>query len=324
MTDNGRWGLVALSLAAIMLTFAASLAVGDQIYGWEQVRAAFSDTPGEATIIIREVRIPRAFLAMVVGLALAVAGSLTQTLTRNPLADPGLLGVTAGAGFAVSIGAALGLAAGQFQQMVWSFLGAAITAAAVYLIGREAPLRMVLAGVAISAVIGGISLGLRLMKPDVFEVARVWAVGSVAGREQTPMAWPIALMVLGLIGAALVCRPLSSVALGEDVAQAMGVNVPLVRLVVFGLVTLLAGTATAAAGPLAFVGLIVPALARRVAAGSVAWLLGFTALWGAVLLLLSDMLGRVLLPTGEVPLSVVTAFLGGFALIAVVREGPAR
>lgn len=321
MTDRARWGLVAGSLLAGLCAVLAGLAVGEQFYGWSAVRDAIADVPGPSTDVLRQVRLPRVALAMIVGVALAVAGALTQTLTRNPLADPGLLGVTSGAAFAITIGAASGLAAGQVPQMLWSFSGAIVCGVAVFAIGRDAPLRMVLAGVALSAVLSGLSLGMRLMDPEAFDAVRSWAVGSVAGREQTPLGWPIAIMALGLLGAAVVARSLGAVALGDDVAHAMGVDVTRVRLSVLALVTVLAGTATAVAGPLAFVGLIVPTLARRPAAGSVPWLLGLSALWGAILLVLADVLGRVLLPTGEVPLSVVTAFLGGFALIVAVRDG---
>lgn len=321
MTDRSRWLLLVASALLVLVALGAGALVGENMYGLDDLLPALRGEPAPATDVIRGIRFPRGLLAIVVGVALAVAGTLTQTLTRNPLADPGMLGVTAGAAFAITLGAGAGLADGQVGQMLFAFVGAAVTGVAVYAIGRDVPLRLVLAGVALSSVLNGIALGIRLMYPDVFDTIRAWTVGSVAGREQTPMLLPVVVMILGVIGAFLVARSLGAVSLGDDVAHAMGVNVTRARVLVLVLVTLLTGTATAAAGPLAFVGLLVPALARRPSGGSVPWMLALTAVWGAGLLVLGDVVGRVLLPTGEVPLSVVTAFLGGFALIAVVRGG---
>ena len=279
-------------------------------------------SPGtdDATLIVRDVRVPRMVLAVAVGAALAGAGALIQTMTRNPLAEPGILGVTAGAGFAITLGSALGFAGGQYGQLALAVVGAVVATALVCAVGRSSPLRLLLAGVALSAVLAGASLALRLTLPDAFDRFRFWAVGSLAGREQLALAVPLLVIAAGLAGALAVARPLSALSLGDDVAHALGTRVAWTRFAVLALVTVLAGAATAVAGPIAFVGLIVPHLARRPSGGSTGWLVAFTLVLGPVLLLVSDIGSRVLLATGEVPVAVVTAIVGGVVLIWVVRR----
>nr|WP_239081696.1 iron chelate uptake ABC transporter family permease subunit [Streptomyces sp. SID9727] len=286
----------------------------------EVVRALFDYRGTDDHVIVRDVRAPRAMLAVAVGAALAVSGALIQTLARNPLAEPGILGVTAGAGFAVTIGSALGLAAGQAGQLGFAVIGSAAAAVLVAAVGRRSPLRLVLTGVALTAVLSGVSLGLRLMLPDTFDVYRFWSVGTLAGREQAPLAWPLTAIAVCLAGALLLSRALNALTLGENVAHTLGAHVGRVRTVTLVLITVLSGAATAVAGPILFVGLIVPHLARRPASGSVPWLIGYTMVLGPVLLLAADMASRVLLPTGEVPVAIVTAFLGGPMLIWAVRR----
>ncbi|NUT50120.1 MAG: iron chelate uptake ABC transporter family permease subunit, partial [Saccharothrix sp.] len=254
------------------------------------------------------------------GAALAVAGVLVQVLSRNPLAEPGVLGVTAGAGFAITVGSALGLTASAAGELGLAVLGAVVAAVVVYSVGRRSPLRLVLTGVALSSVLAGLSLGLRLVLPDVFDEYRFWAVGSLAGREQSPTTLPLVAIGVALVGALLLSRQLNAVALGDAVAHTLGANVARARIGALVLITVLAGAATAVAGPILFVGLIVPHLVRRAAGGSVPWLVTYAAVLGPVLLLLSDIGSRVLLPTGEVPVAIVTAFLGGPVLIWAVRR----
>jgi iron complex transport system permease protein len=299
----------------------ASAAVGAGAVRPHDVWTAFTGYTGtDAQVIVRDIRLPRTILAVCVGAALGMSGSLVQTLTRNPLAEPGILGVTAGAGFAISAGTVLGAAGSQPARLALALAGAVLAALLVYGVGRTAPLRLVLAGIALTFVLSGLSLALRLVYPDVLDRYRFWSVGSLAGREQTPYALPLLVIVVALAGALLAARPLAGLALGEQVAHALGARVTRIRVAVLALVTVLAGAATAIAGPIAFVGLIVPHLARRAARGSIPWLLAYTMLLGPMLLLVSDIGSRVLLPTGEVPVAVVTAFLGGPALIWVVRR----
>nr|WP_318153614.1 iron chelate uptake ABC transporter family permease subunit [Streptomyces chumphonensis] len=308
--------MVLLAVVAVL-----SIGVGARAVAPTEVVRALLDFQGtDDHVIVRDVRAPRALLAVAVGAALAVAGALIQTLARNPLAEPGILGVTAGAGFAITVGSALGLAVGQAGELAFAVLGSVAAALLVAAVGRRSPLRLVLTGVALTAVLSGVGLGLRLVLPDVFDAYRFWSVGSLAAREQAPLALPLTAIGLALLGALLLSRALNALALGETVAHTLGAGVARVRAVTLVLITVLTGAATAIAGPILFVGLIVPHLARRPAGGSVPWLILYTMVLGPVLLLLADIGSRVLLPTGEVPVAIVTAFLGGPMLIWAVRR----
>ncbi|GAB3742192.1 iron chelate uptake ABC transporter family permease subunit [Amycolatopsis oliviviridis] len=286
----------------------------------EVVRALLGDGNPSDRAVVLDIRMPRAVLAIGVGAALAVGGVLVQALSRNALAEPGVLGVTAGAGFAIAVGSAFGLAASAPAELGLAVVGAVGASTLVYAVGSRSPLRLVLAGTALSAVLLGLTLGLRLLFPDTFDVYRFWSVGSLAGREQAPTTVPLIVIGLSLLGAFAVSRQLNAIALGETVAHTLGANVARVRAITLLLITLMAGAATALAGPILFIGLIVPHLARRVAGASIPWLIAFAALLGPVLMLVADVGSRVLLPTGEVPVAIVTAFLGGPVLIWAVRK----
>ncbi|MES9589466.1 MULTISPECIES: iron chelate uptake ABC transporter family permease subunit [unclassified Streptomyces] len=322
---TGRAGpqIVLLVGGLLLLTAIAVLSMGvgaRHVPPAEVVRALFDHRGTDDQVIVRDIRAPRALLAIAVGAALAVAGALIQTLARNPLAEPGILGVTAGAGFAVTVGSALGMAGGQAGELGFAITGSVLAALLVAAVGQRSPLRLVLTGVALTAVLGGVAMGLRLMLPDVFDVYRFWSVGSLAGREQAPLALPLTAIAVSLLGALLLSRALNALTLGESVAQTLGAGVGRVRAAALVLITVLSGAATAVAGPILFVGLIVPHLVRRPAAGSVPWLILYTMVLGPILLLVADIGSRVLLPTGEVPVAIVTAFLGGPMLIWAVRR----
>ncbi|MEV3949835.1 FecCD family ABC transporter permease [Streptomyces halstedii] len=309
-------GLVLLAVVAVL-----SMGVGARPVPPAEVVRALLDYQGtDDHVIVRDVRLPRSLLAVAVGAALAVAGALIQTLARNPLAEPGILGVTAGAGFAITVGSALGLAVGQAGELGFAIVGSVLAALLVAAVGRRSPLRLVLTGVALTAVLSGVALGMRLMLPDVFDTYRFWSVGSLAAREQAPLALPLTAIVVCLLGALLLSRALNALTLGENVAHTLGAGVGRVRGLALVLITVLCGAATAVAGPILFVGLIVPHLVRKPAAGSVPWLILYTMVLGPVLLLIADIGSRVLLPTGEVPVGIVTAFLGGPMLIWAVRR----
>lgn len=316
-----RVAVLVAGLAVLAAGTVLSLGIGAHpVAPAEVLRALFAFDGADEQLIVREVRLPRAILGVAVGAALAVAGALIQTLSRNPLAEPGILGVTSGAGFALTVGSAAGIAASAVGELGVAVVGSVLATVLVYSVGRDSPLRLVLAGVALSAVLSGISLGLRLVLPDVFDQYRFWAVGSLAGREQAPLTIPLVAIGIALLGALAVSYTLNVVALGNSVAHTLGANVRRIRTVTLVLITVLSGAATAVAGPILFVGLMVPHLLRRLASGSVPWLVTFSLVAGPILMLFSDTLARILLPTGEMPVSVVTAFLGGPVLIWVVRR----
>lgn len=309
------------AVVALVAVAALSLCVGARTVPLSEVVGAFTAYAGtDDHVVVRELRLPRLWLACAVGAALAVSGALVQTLTRNPLAEPGILGVTAGASFAIVLGTALWGLDGQTATLVAAGVGAVVATLVVYAVGRESPLRLLLAGVALSAVLAGLGLGIRLTMPDVFDTYRYWSVGSLAGREQTPLGLPMAVIAVALVVAVLLVPSLSAVALGDQVATTIGTRVRTTRVVTLLVVTVLAAAATAVAGPIAFVGLIVPHVVRRAAAGSIGWLVALSVVGGPVLVLAADVLSRVLLTTGEVPVATVTAFLGGPVLIWVVRR----
>ncbi|WP_371628411.1 iron ABC transporter permease [Streptomyces sp. NBC_00341] len=315
-------GLLAGGLALLAAVAVLSMGIGARHVPPAEVVRALLDFRGtdDDHVIVRDIRAPRALLAVAVGAALAVSGALIQTLARNPLAEPGILGVTAGAGFAVTVGSALGLATGQAGELGFAIAGSVLAALLVAAVGQRSPLRLVLTGVALTAVLGGVALGMRLMLPNTFDSYRFWSVGSLAGREQVPLALPLTAMGVSLLGALLLSRALNALTLGESVAHTLGAGVGRVRAVALVLITVLSGAATAVAGPILFVGLIVPHLVRRPAGGSVPWLILYTMVLGPILLLVADICARVLLPTGEVPVAIVTAFLGGPMLIWAVRR----
>ncbi|MFE5504454.1 MULTISPECIES: FecCD family ABC transporter permease [Amycolatopsis] len=321
MTTTGRSALLGAALLGLVVVAVLSVGIGAHaIAPGEVVRALLGEGNPSDRAVVLDIRMPRAVLAIGVGAALAVGGVLVQALSRNALAEPGVLGVTAGAGFAIAVGSSFGLAASAPAELGLAVLGAVGASALVYAVGSKSPLRLVLAGTALSAVLLGLTLGLRLLFPDTFDVYRFWSVGSLAGREQAPTTIPLIVIGLSLLGAFAVSRQLNAIALGETVAHTLGANVARVRTVTLLLITLMAGAATALAGPILFVGLIVPHLARRVAGASIPWLIAFAALLGPVLMLAADVGSRVLLPTGEVPVAIVTAFLGGPVLIWAVRK----
>ncbi|EHK80214.1 ABC-type Fe3+-siderophore transport system, permease component [Saccharomonospora azurea SZMC 14600] len=316
-----RVGVLAAGVVVLAAACVASVAIGAHpVAPGEVLRALFAFDGSADHLVVRDVRVPRTLLGIAVGAALAVSGALIQTLSRNPLAEPGVLGVTQGAGFALTVGAALGVAVTAWGELVAAVLGAVLATLMVYAVGHRSTLRLLLAGVAFSAVLQGLSLGIRMMSPDTLDRYRFWAVGSLAGREQTDLTLPVTAIVLALIGAVFLSRTLNAVALGDAVAQTLGADVARVRTLTLVAITVLAGAATAVAGPILFVGLIVPHLLRRLAAGSVPWLVGYSMIAGPILMLAADTLSRVLLPTGEVPVAIVTAFLGGPVLIWAVRR----
>ena len=248
-----------------------------------------------------------------------------QAYTRNPLADPGILGVNAGATFAITMGAGfLGFAAPL--QYVWLSLGGALAVTLlVYLIGRASregatPVRMTLTGVALGAILTGLSSIIILKNLQIFSALRFWGMGSLGGRNEEVILTVAPVIVVGLLIAAFVSGSLNAIALGDDVGVSLGVNIPLTRGLAIAGVTVLAGGAVAIAGPIAFVGLMVPHAVRWFTGPDQRWILAFAVVVAPVLLLVSDVIGRVVLPDGELPVGIVTAILGAPVLILLARR----
>lgn len=313
-------------LAALALAVVLSLTVGANPLSPQAVWATLQGggTP-ETDYIVFDLRIPRTVTGLVAGAALGVAGALIQAFTRNPLADPGILGVNAGAALAVALGVAfLGLR--DVSQFVWlAFLGALVVTVAVYLIGSSGrgsadPLRLTLAGVALGAVLSGITTGLSLSDPDAFDSMRSWNAGSLLGRGFDVILPVLPFVVAGLALALLLAPGLNAIGLGEDVARAQGANVAGIRVGVIAAVTLLAGAATALAGPISFIGLMVPHVIRWTFGVDQRLILPFSAVLAPIILLLADVLGRVIIAPAEVPVGIVAAFVGAPVLIVLARR----
>lgn len=274
--------------------------------------------------IIRDSRLPRAILGVLAGSALGIAGALVQSMTRNALAEPGILGVNAGASLAIVIAVGT-FGVNGFNSYVWfAFGGAVLATGAVYLVGMAGarssdPVRLVLAGVALGAVLSGIGTALALVHPSAFDQLRAWTIGSLEGRSGEVMVPLTAAVLVGFVLAAFTGRSLNALALGDDTALALGYKVGRARVLILLAVTVLAGAATAAVGAISFLGLMAPHLARRFSGPDARWMLAYTAVLAPVILLLADVLGRVIIP-GELEAGVVCAFIGAPVLIVLARR----
>lgn len=319
------WGVVALSVVLIATTL-SSLAVGAQSIAFSTVwQTLFSPDTSEASSILWTLRIPRTALGIIAGIAFGVAGALIQALTRNPLADPGILGVNAGAGFAVTL--AIGVfGIGSISGYIWfAFGGAIVSTVCVYAIGASgrgaaSPVTLVLAGVALAAVLTACSTFVTLMDEETFRGLRTWGLGSVAGAPIAHTLYIAPFVACGLLLAACIAGPLNAVALGDDLAAALGARVTLTRTIGIVAVTLLAGAATALTGGLAFIGLMVPHIVRWFTGPDQRWILLCTALGAPSMVLAADVIGRVIAPPGEIQAGVLTAIIGAPILIALVRR----
>ncbi|WP_250029488.1 FecCD family ABC transporter permease [Paractinoplanes maris] len=325
LTD--RRPLILLGLAAaVVVAVALSLAIGAQWLRPAEVWQAVTDPDpaAPATAIVRELRLPRTVLGVLVGSALGAAGALMQGHTRNPLADPGLLGIAAGASFAVVLGIQLGT--GGLTGYIWfAFAGALLASVAVFGIasgrrGGPTPVTLALAGMAISALLASFTQSILLADDASLNVFRFWVVGSLSGRDATVAAQVAPFIAAGLLLAMVNAPALNALGLGEEVARALGQRVLPARAVGVAAIVLLAGAATAACGPIGFLGLIVPHVARYLVGPDHRWLIPASALAGAVVLLLADVLGRVVVSPGELQTGIVLAAVGAPFFVALVRS----
>lgn len=314
-------------LLLLALAAALSLTIGAKSLPIGTVFTAFSGTcqSADCTIVL-DARLPRTLAGLLAGVALGLAGALMQTLTRNPLADPGLLGVNSGASFAIVLGAALfGITSPQ-GQLLLAFCGALCASLLVAFTGSQgggqlSPVRLTLAGVALAAVLEGLSNGIALLNPDVYDQLRFWQAGSLDIRTLQTLKIVLLPVVVAGIAALLLSRALNSLSTGNDTATALGSRVARTQLIGLIVITVLCGSATAVVGPIAFIGLMMPHMARWLVGADHRWSLPVTLLATPALLLFADVIGRLLVP-GELRVSVVSAFLGAPVLIWLVRRQP--
>lgn len=324
---NSVWLLVLLGVLVLLVI--ASITIGSRNVDWADIVAALggaTDNIGQGAIAKR---IPRTVLAMLVGAALGLAGAVMQGVTRNPLADPGILGVNMGASLAVVIGMAW---FGLWTQtsMIWvAIIGAAAAAVFVYTIGSlgrggSTPLKLALAGAATSAALASFVTAVILPRGDIAGSVRSWQIGGVGGANFDAISQALPFFVLGFAICLLSARSLNSLALGDDMAAGLGERVALARGIASLGAVLLCGAATAIAGPIAFVGLVVPHLCRLLIGIDNRWLLPFSALVGAGLLTAADVVGRIVARPAEIDVGIITALIGAPFFVYIVRRQKLR
>ncbi|MFB8140965.1 FecCD family ABC transporter permease [Streptomyces parvus] len=335
MTRPARWrpALLVVALAALLAVLCLlSIGLGALSIPPGDVVKALTGQPTGPRIedVIWSVRIPRTALGLAAGAALGLSGCVMQALTRNPLADPGILGVSAGAAFAIVIAAGVA-GIGSLLGYIWfAFAGAMAASVVVYLLGRmgrsgSTPVKLALAGVAVTAVLSSLTSAVVLTDPAALDRFRFWSAGSLADQDASTVLRILPFLGLGALLALASAPALNSLALGDDVAASLGRRLGLVRLQGVVAVTLLTGAAVAVIGPVVFLGLVVPHVARVIAqyAGlgpDHRWLLPLSAGLAAALLLGADILGRVIARPVEVQAGIIVAFIGGPFFIALVRR----
>ncbi len=316
------WMLILLT--ALVAVSVVSLLIGAGEVGPRRVLGLLqSASDSEAQFIVWELRAPRTLIGIVVGIALGVAGALLQAISRNPLAEPGLLGVSAGAAFAVALALVLGASAATLRISV-AQLGALIGCVCVLSVARfrgvgNDPVRLVLAGAAFSGLLGSLTSLMLLYDQRAADEIRFWVIGSLAGRRLDDLVAVLPSLLVAAIAVVIMARPLAALALGERAASGLGHHPTLIRWVAVGCVALLVGAATAIAGPIAFVGLVVPFVARAFAGPDIRRTLWFCLPIGPLIVLSADIISRVAVAPSELPLGVLTALCGAPVLIAVVR-----
>ncbi|MEC4020852.1 FecCD family ABC transporter permease [Streptomyces sp. H27-D2] len=316
-------GLLAAAVLLLLITL-ASIAIGAKPIPLDQVWHGllhFTDT--DADVVVRDVRLPRTVLGLLVGAALGLGGAVMQALTRNPLADPGVLGVNAGASAAV-VTAISFFGVTSLSGYVWfAFLGAAVVSVLVYALGGSrgaTPVRLALAGTAMTAALYGYVNAVELLDHASLDKMRFWTVGSLASADMAVVKQVAPFVVAGVLLALCLARPLNAVALGDDTARALGARLTRTRVLAMAAITLLCGAATAACGPIVFVGLMVPHLVRSLTGPDLRWSLPYAAVLSPVLLLGADVVGRVVARPSELQVGIVTALIGGPVFIYLVRR----
>jgi len=303
--------------------------VGTRSVGWFDISAALAgkvDTIGRAAVAVR---IPRTLLAVVAGAALGLSGAVMQGVTRNPLADPGILGVNMGASLAVVIGVAW-FNITSAEAYIWTaILGAGCAAVFVYCIGslgrgKATPLKLALAGAATSVAFSSLVIAVVLPRNDIAGGIRSWQIGGVGGATFERIMPVLPFLVIGFAISLLSARKLNSLALGDELAAGLGERVALARAVASLGAILLCGATTAICGPIGFVGLVVPHLCRQLVGVDHRWLLPFATVAGACLLVAADIVGRIVARPAELDVGIVTALVGAPFFIAIVRRQRVR
>lgn len=314
-----------LGLLALVASAVVSVGFGTVDVEPTQIWAALVASDGSTEhVIIRTIRLPRAMIAVSVGASLAVAGAVMQGITRNPLASPGILGVNAGAALAVVVAIFL-LDSSSLATYAWfAFGGAGIAAVAVYGLasmgrGGPTPLKLTVAGAAIAALLSSLTTGILIVNQRTLDEVRFWLAGSIAGRDLNLFLQVAPYLAFGMAASLLMGRQITTLALGDDVATGLGQRTAWVKAIAVGCVVLLAGGSVAVAGPIGFVGLVVPHVARFFVGADYRWILPYAAVLGGIFLVLADVAARLVVRPQEIPVGAMTALIGGPFFVYLVR-----
>ncbi|MES1040427.1 FecCD family ABC transporter permease [Peribacillus simplex] len=322
-----KWMGLFITILLLLFLLCSSIVYGYTDTTWKLAIDAFTDFNGtNEHIVIQSVRLPRALIASAIGASLAISGVLMQTLTKNPLASPDIFGVNAGAGLAVVTGVTV-FGISNLQVFTWlSFIGAAIAAISIYMIGSMGrggltPMKLTLAGAAMTAMVASLTQGLLVSNEALLEQVLFWLAGSVSGRSLDNLVAVLPYLVVGWGLALIMSGKMNVLSMGEDVAKGLGLNIVFLKLVLGLAIILLAGGSVAVAGPIGFIGIVVPHLTRSIVGIDHRWLIPFSGLFGAVLLIAADIISRYILMPREVPVGVMTAIIGTPFFIYIARKG---
>lgn len=316
--------LVGVGLLVVCLLWSITLGAADitpeVVY---EALVHYDDTEFDH-LIIQTVRLPRVLAGFIVGASLAVAGAVMQGLTRNPLADSGILGINSGASFAVVLGITLLGNPSLSMYAVFALIGAGIAAVLVYALGSmgrggSTPLKLTLAGIILTAFISSFTTAILIGNQDTLEKIRFWTAGSLAGRDMPLLIQTFPYMLVGLFGALIISRQITTISLGEDVAKGLGQNTIWVKAVAAVVIVLLAGGAVALAGPIGFVGLVIPHVVRFIVGVDYRWVIPYSAVLGAILVTVADVAARVIIRPQELPVGVMMAVIGAPFFVWLAR-----
>lgn len=322
----GRSLGLSATFAALVGLGLLSVVIGSHAVTLDDITAAVTGVPAnDVERVVRYVRIPRTLAGILAGIALAVAGVVMQGLTRNPLAGPGILGVTSGASLAVVLAMSVFGIVTTSGYVWFAFLGAAVAATFVYVLGSmgfggATPVKLALSGAAFSALAGSITTGITLLDKNALDDFRFWVVGSLTRADSESLLTVLPFVIGGLVAATAITRTLNALALGDDMARSLGTRLWAIRLVGALSVVLLAGSATAVAGPIGFVGLVVPHIARMITGSDYRWVMVWSVLLSPSLLLVADIIGRVIAQPQQIPVGIITAFAGAPFFLYLVRN----
>ncbi|MGE6611815.1 FecCD family ABC transporter permease [Peribacillus sp. NPDC076916] len=322
-----KWMGLFITILLLLFLLCSSIVYGYTDTTWKMAIDAFTHFNGtNEHIVIQSVRLPRALIASAIGASLAISGVLMQTLTKNPLASPDIFGVNAGAGLAVVTGVTV-FGISNLQVFTWlSFIGAAIATISIFMIGSMGrggltPMKLTLAGAAMTAMVASLTQGLLVSNEALLDQVLFWLAGSVSGRSLDNLVAVLPYLVVGWGLALIMSGKMNVLSMGEDVAKGLGLNIVFLKLVLGLAIILLAGGSVAVAGPIGFIGIVVPHLTRSIVGIDHRWVIPFSGLFGAVLLIAADVISRYILMPREVPVGVMTAIIGTPFFIYIARKG---